>query len=211
MAFEIELKARVDEREKLKSRLDSLGEYECAYEKNDAYWVTAPGAQNPPLPENRPLSGVRVRREQNTGPGGHSSGRVLVTCKAKEIHGGIEINDEREFEVSDGAAFEELLERLGLRAGSVKKKKGQAWNCAAPGEPDVRAELSEVEGLGWFIELEIIANDNSKKTVTAGRNRLLSLLDTLGVPRDSIESRAYTSMLREDKATDSLTSLNGRF
>ncbi|GHV43207.1 hypothetical protein AGMMS49546_24180 [Spirochaetia bacterium] len=198
MAFEIELKAWVDEREKLKKRLNALAQYECAYEKDDTYWIfTEKVAPDLPFSENIPASGVRVRWEDETDAQGRSSERVLVTYKVKEILDGIEINDEREFEVSNGKVFEELLERLGLCPGSVKKKKGWAWNSAVPGEPDVRAELSEVEGLGWFIELEIVANDNSEKTLSEGRNRLLTLLDSLDIPRNRIESRTYTGMLRD--------------
>jgi adenylate cyclase class 2 len=195
MAFEIELKAWVEKYifsnsgyragggtvcEKLRNRLNTLGIYECAYEKDDVYY-----------------SGIRVRREKNASVDGRHSERVLVTWKVKEIRDGIEINDEKEFEVSDGKIFEELLERFDLRPESIKKKKGRAWNCAINGKEPVRAELSEVEGLGWFIELEIIAGDNSEKTVTEGRNRLLSLLDNMGIPRNSIESRTYTELLQD--------------
>ncbi|GHV49203.1 adenylate cyclase [Spirochaetia bacterium] len=192
MAFEIELKAWVDDPLNLKERLNTLGEYECAYEKNDTYWIlSVPGTGS------IPQSGVRVRREQNIDADGRSSERVPVTYKVKEILDGIEVNDEREFEVSDGKVFEELLERFGLSPLDIKRKKGWAWNCTLPGEPPVRAELSEVEGLGWFIEPEIITNNNDEKTVSAGRNRLLSLLDSLGIPKDRIESRTYTGMLRD--------------
>ncbi|GHT63626.1 adenylate cyclase [Spirochaetia bacterium] len=191
MAFEIELKAWIDDPLMLKERLNTLGEYECAYEKDDTYWIlSVPGSF-------AGSSGVRVRREQNIDADSRSSERVLVTYKVKEVRDGIEVNDEREFEVTDGKVFEELLERFGLSPGSIKKKKGWAWNCTLPGEPPVRAELSEVEGLGWFIELEIIANNRDEKTVSAGRNRLLSLLDSLGISKDRIESRAYTGMLRD--------------
>jgi adenylate cyclase class 2 len=198
MAFEIELKARIDEPLRLKERLNALGEYECAYEKDDTYWIPAEKrAPGIPVPGSIPQSGVRVRREQDTGADGRSSERVLVTYKVREIFDGIEINDEREFEVSDGKVFEEMLERLGLSPGSRKKKQGWAWNCALSGEPRVRAELSAVERLGWFIELEIIAADSGEETVRTGRNRLLALLDSLGIPRTRIESRAYTGMLHD--------------
>jgi adenylate cyclase class 2 len=212
MAFEIELKAWVDEPLTLKKRLFTQGEYESAYEKDDTYWVFPERAvvQVPaqsPATGSFPASGVRVRRERHTGPKGGTEERVLVTYKVKEILDGIEINDEREFEVSDGKVFEDLLECLGLCPGSIKKKKGWAWNCSPrdsfnPQAADVRAELSQVEGLGWFIELEIIAGDKDEATIAQGRTRLLSLLDVLEIPRSRIEGRTYTGMLRDLAAMD---------
>jgi adenylate cyclase class 2 len=103
----------------------------------------------------------------------------------------MEINDEREFSVSDAAAFEDLLRRLGLQKGIEKNKRGWAWNCAG-----ITAELTEVAGLGWFVELEIITDDAAEGTVTAARTRLLALLRKIGVKKNRIEPRYYTEMLR---------------
>jgi adenylate cyclase class 2 len=210
MAFEIELKARLDEPFKLKERLNALAQYECAYEKDDAYWVLSkpeagpcPNTGDIPVPAGSFAgnSGVRVRREQNTGVKGHSSERVLVTCKVKEVREGIEINDEREFEVSDGAAFGELLKRLGLEPGVRKHKQGWAWFYG-----NIHAELCEVSGkerssgdhsLGWFLELEILADDAEVGTVAAARKELLELLGRLAVGKKYIEERYYSEMLGE--------------
>jgi adenylate cyclase class 2 len=103
----------------------------------------------------------------------------------------MEINDEREFSVSDAAAFEELLRRLGLQKGIEKNKRGWAWNCAG-----ITVDLTEVAGLGWFVELEILTDDDTGGTVTAARTRLLALLRKIGVKKDRIEPRYYTEMLR---------------
>jgi predicted adenylyl cyclase CyaB len=64
-------------------------------------------------------------------------------------------------------------------------------------ELPVTAELSEVEGLGWFIELEIIADNEDRETIEAGRGRLLSLLKSLGIGEEQIEERYYSDMLME--------------
>jgi adenylate cyclase class IV len=54
-----------------------------------------------------------------------------------------------------------------------------------------------VVGLGWFYELEIIRDRAGEGILREGRERLLDLLDKLGIPRDRIETRPYTVMLRE--------------
>jgi adenylate cyclase class 2 len=128
---------------------------------------------------------------------------VLVTYTSKEVREGMEITDEREFTVSDGNTFEELLKRLGLEPGVRKHKQGWAWTCG-----NIYAELAEVSGeapgreqgsrnLGWFLELEILAADDAAGTVAAARKELLGLLGKLNVGTECIEERYYTEMLGE--------------
>jgi adenylate cyclase class 2 len=181
---EIELKAHAENPEALKTRLEALGEYQGAFEKEDAYWF--PQKVGFPLP-----SGIRVRREKDTPPGGETAAAVHVTYKSKELRNGIEINDEREFDVSGVEEFEELLNILEFTKGIAKKKRGWAYRRGR-----INAELCEVEGLGWFIELEILSAQQDKKTLDKAREELLSLLGELGIGEGALESRYYTEMLR---------------
>jgi len=202
VAIEIELKARLDEFEPVRERLFAVGEYCRAYIKSDAYWLPAQASAG------MPPSGVRVRRDRGVNADGSDYGGILVTFKTKEISGNIEVNDESEFTVSDAAPFEALLACLGLRVAIRKEKKGWAWLVAAGADkaadlaaepPPILAELSLVEGLGWFLEIEIQAADHSRQTVEDSRCRLLALLEKLEIPQDRIESRPYTVMLKEVK------------
>jgi predicted adenylyl cyclase CyaB len=192
MAFEIELKARLDGPEPIPQRLALLGTYCRSYEKSDTYWRPPAGSGSGGLPP----SGVRVRRERGVDAEGRGREAVLVTFKTKESTAGVEVNDEREFAVSDAAVFEELLGRLGLEPAIRKEKRGRAWTIGdAESEAPILAELSDVTDLGWFIELEILADDDGAATVARCRERLLALLDRLGIGRDAIEERPYTRML----------------
>jgi adenylate cyclase class 2 len=197
MAVEIELKVRLDDPEPIKQRLSTLGTFCRSYEKNDAYWIST--AQNI-FP-----SGLRVRRERGVDGAGLIKAAVLVTYKTKENRDGIEVNDEREFAITgtepadrgaadSAAVFEDLLGRLGLKPDIRKEKRGWAWNLG--GQPPVLAELSLVKDLGWFLELEILAEDQEEGTVTESRNRLLLFLEKLDIPPERIERRPYTEMLR---------------
>jgi adenylate cyclase class 2 len=189
MPVEIELKAWVKDPEEQKKRISALAEYTVSFEKEDSYWF--PRALPPPGGGGPPSSGVRIREESAAGADGRVSRTVRVTCKSKELRDGIEINEEGEFEVSDRAAFEGLLKRLGLERGISKKKRGWAWVYEG-----VTAELCHVEGLGWFAELEILADNDRAETVAAARERLLGLLGKIGIGEDRIEGRYYTEMLR---------------
>jgi adenylate cyclase class 2 len=188
MPIEIELKAAVEDHPALKERLSLLAPPLFSFEKEDCYWTAGDGRAS------LLRSGVRLRRERIAYPAGETGEKALVTYKIKEVRQGIEINDEREFAVSDAAGFEDLLQRLGLEPGTRKHKQGWAWVFGP-----VHAELCEVSGprrsLGWFLELEILADNAEAPTVAAARQRLLDLLDRIGVPRNRIESRYYSELL----------------
>ncbi|GHV73548.1 hypothetical protein AGMMS49940_08500 [Spirochaetia bacterium] len=193
MSVEIELKAHVENPEAMKAAISLLTScLPLSFEKEDCYW-----------------DGVRLRRESLRHPDGGVEEKVLVTYKSKEVREGIEINDEREFTVSDADVFTELLKRLGLEPGVRKHKQGWGWTYG-----NIHAELAEVSGevsgntrsdlpvrnLGWFLELEILADEAGAETVAAARGELLGLLERLKVGKECIEERYYAEMLGDQKA-----------
>jgi adenylate cyclase class 2 len=190
MAVEIEVKAWADEPEKTKSALSGIAEYLGKFHKQDEYWFTPPSPSGPET-GGVPASGVRVRLEKVRAPGGVVRKTITVTYKVKEVRGSIEVNQEREFRVHGKAAFEELLSRMGLTRGYVKKKSGFAWNYQG-----ITAELTQVESLGWFAELEILADDDAETTVQSARRGLMDLLGRIGIGEDRIETRYYSEMLQ---------------
>ena len=117
MAMEIELKARVVDCETLKAILCEKADYSGAFEKHDTYWYAAP-----PFPAAFSL--MRVRRENRSLPGESTQSVVFATHKIKQVKDGIEINEEREFEVKPGQEFEAFLEGLGFAPCAFKKKAG---------------------------------------------------------------------------------------
>ena len=190
---EIELKAWVDDPEAAVRRIRTFGSNEEEYDKADAYWLPAAagGDRHSVLG-----SGVRVRRERRGLPGAEAvPDDAVVNFKRKEVRDGMEVNDEREFAISDASVFEELLQRIGFAVSVRKRKTGRSWK-----HDGMTMELSLVEGLGWFVELEILAEDDSTATVAAARRRLLDALARVGVPESRIENRYYTEMLRERDA-----------
>jgi adenylate cyclase class 2 len=201
MAVEIELKAHVRDPRgplALKAEMSLLAPPPLSFEKDDCYWVAADYCPPASVSGAIPKSGVRLRRESTRYPDGGAEEKTLVTYKSKEVREGIEINDEREFTVSDGDTFGELLKRLGLEPGVRKHKQGWAFTFG-----NIYAELAEVSGgvsgntrnLGWFLELEILANEAGAETVAAARKELLGLLEKLNVGKECIEERYYSEML----------------
>jgi len=135
MATEIELKAHIQDSEALKALLFRKAEYISAFEKDDSYWVRAPGASA----SDPRTARLRVRGEKRVFPDGSEVSRIVATYKNKEVTGGIEVNDELEFEVQPGPAFEAFLERVGFTRDICKRKRG--WDFFRDG---ITAELVAV-------------------------------------------------------------------
>jgi adenylate cyclase class 2 len=195
MTLEIELKAHIQDFEGQKTVFSALGGPALAIEKADTYWIAPAGAEKA---AGRPFpSGIRIRKEKCGG-----EERVLVTYKTKENREGIEINDEREFAVSDEEPFRELLMRMGFEAGLRKRKQGWSWRIGG-----ITAELCRIRGgvphraaerdLGWFAELEILTEDGGEKSVGAARERLEALLEKANIPKAAVEARYYSEMLSD--------------
>jgi adenylate cyclase class 2 len=197
MPIEIELKVRVGDPRALNERLSRLAPLPAlSFEKEDCYWTAVPGGGDGGDGLKRPV--VRLRKERTVYPGGETEEKALVTHKVKEVREGIEINDEREFTVSDPAVFEGLLQGLGLEPGMRKNKRGWAWTVGG-----IHAELCEVSGLkrslGWFLEIEILAESAEEPVVAGAREKLLDFLEKIDVPRDRIEERYYSELLAPEK------------
>ena len=197
MAIEIELKAHVKDSEALKLLLSKKAQYLCSFEKEDTYYFPAINHNS-----DIPKSGVRLRSDNKTFSYGTKKNAVYVTYKTKEVRDGIEINEEKEFEVSSSQnckvkVFNEFLKIMGLKPGYSKRKKGWAFS-----KDGIYAELLEIEKLGWFLEMEIVVNDidasyNNDATIDEKRKKLMGFLSELGIEKDAIESRYYSEMLRE--------------
>lgn len=176
MAIEIELKAHLESLEAgcQKVRSAIAVDKESTYLKSDSYFI------NPVQPE---ITEFRLRE---------SGDRKLVTKKVKTLTDGIEVNDEIEFEISDAESFKKFAELSGYQIGIRKVKKGVAFHSG-----DFLLEVSDIEGLGAFIEIELMLPDEaSPSKIEAARERILTLLDSLSISREKIESRYYTDLLR---------------
>ena len=189
MAIEIELKAWVSNPQELRTKLSSLAVFKGTFEKNDVFFDHVCLEEAKGIPNY----GVRVRQETFVYPDGNQKELSLVTYKIKELRDNIEVNEEKEFEVSSGEAFIEFLLHLGFRERIRKQKKGGSYDYNG-----MNVELTRVEDLGWFIEMEILLSQRDDEKIENERMRLLDFLDRLEIGRNSIESRSYSVMLAEN-------------
>ncbi|MBO4410295.1 MAG: hypothetical protein J5775_06040 [Spirochaetales bacterium] len=188
MAYEIELKAHVDE-EILDAVRKTLEDYPGseslgAVSKFDMYWSQTD--------DGDPV--FRTRREMTKdGP------RVLFTAKPSKVktEKGTEENQEFEFTAPDGQ-WDNILtfcSGLGLQVCRLKWKKGFGYRFMQDGFC-IHAELLEVKYLGWFLEIEICPKSLDGFDVEAADRALRKVLAAAGIDESRVEPRGYNRMLR---------------
>ncbi len=169
--LEIEMKAWVDYPDQMHARLEQAGVLQGEYHKKDIYFKVPAGAD------------VRIRREEGK--------PAVLTRKMKKMHNGVEINQEIECSISDSDMVESLLKDLGAREKIRKEKIGRAYSVG-----ELLVELSEVVGLGFFIEIEWVGKAGEPGQVEAVEAMVRKTADFLGIQETDIEPRPYTKMLR---------------
>lgn len=186
-ALEVELKARVADMAATEARIASFATYERSFDKADLYF-RAPS----PLPSVPGMSGVAAEEERGRAFRLRRDGdKAYVTFKAKTREAGVEVNREREFEVSEPAAFEELCARLGCVVAVRKGKRGRAYRHG-----DILLELCEVAGLGNFLEIEtMLPADSGAADIARAKEGLHAALARAGLAEGDVEERYYTEML----------------
>lgn len=187
MAFEIEAKARIPDPaqlDRIRRELDLLGFHGGAFFKQDTYYAPegASGCDD---------SLIRLRFEEG---GGDSA---LVTRKEKRLAGAVEVNRELEFTVSPPKPFEKMLGSLGYSYYIEKTKRGDFWDL----DNGSRAELCEVTGLGWFLEIELVFPEGDgpapdEKELTAN---LMHIFHQCGIDEAALEKAYYIDLLLEER------------
>jgi len=166
--MEIEVKFRVNF-EEIKKKIERLGASFAQEElQEDVYFSV-------PLPEL-----LRVRRISNLG-------KAFLTYKLITDPGRNEEFDELEIEVSDFRTTVEILRRLGYKEDVVVRKRRLVYRLGK-----VTFELSKVEGLGGFLDIEVISND-----VVEAKRKIWETAEKLGLTEKDVEPRLYQELIRE--------------
>ncbi|ASJ04584.1 class IV adenylate cyclase [Thermococcus barossii] len=166
--MEVEVKFRVDFNS-TKRAIESIGAAFVREEIQEDVYLSIP------LPEL-----LRVRRIGNLN-------RSFLTYKRIADPGRNEEFDELEVEVSSFETTLEILKRLGFKEDVVVKKRRLVYRLG-----DVTFELSEVEGLGAFLDIEVISDD-----VEEAKHKIWETARRLGLSKEDVEPRLYQELIRE--------------
>ena len=186
--YEFEIKLPVDSEREMEEKLAKLGfepvrriREEDWYFDNDAAEIRQGG------------KALRVRRITDL-----SSGAVetKVTFKGKQLDTVSKSRQEFETDVANGDTMMQIFKGLGFHpvSPSVSKVR-QEYVCG-----DLNACLDFIEGLGYFLELEIVAAQESQKDEAAAR--FGEVLGQLGHTMEDTIRTSYLGLLQgwEDKA-----------
>ena len=93
--------------------------------------------------------------------------------------------------VSDPVGVREALSSTLGEAGLVRKTRSLSMVGRT------RVHLDEVEGLGWYMELEVVMQRG--EDVAAGEGEARRLMTALGVTDDDLVERSYVDLLKENR------------
>lgn len=191
MSLEVELKAHVADPLALQGRLVALAGISAALceLKSDTY-LSFKGEDTL----------FRMRVEQSGPSFEQMQGTLVFTYKDKSRKEGIEVNEEVEFTSSPDQAESALafFLSMGYEVHVTKTKKGYRHTYPFSADlPPLVIELVEVMGLGWFIEMEFVLEDEGK--IGQAKTALLDVLSLLGVKESAIEGEYYMQLLKKKK------------
>lgn len=172
---EIELKFRVEDTEKLISKLKSLGcKIENVIEQSDTIYVS--DLSNVESKEG--AIWLRVRKENN---------HIELNFKKQSTK--IQESQEIEFGVDSYEKANKFLEALGYPKWVIVNKKRRYSKYL-----DYNLCIDEVERLGTFFEIELLVEENDKNDYI---EKLKSVAETLGLNKNDIINSHYDTMISE--------------
>jgi len=167
--LEIEIKAYCDDRDGIIKKIIALGGAYIKTSVETDFYFNHPSRNFAETDE-----AFRIRLGDDA---------VFITYKGPKIGERSKTRTEEELAVSDFDAMRAILDHLGFRESGTVKKTRQYFSLGG-----MTLCLDTVEGLGNFIELEIIGTDREK-----AENDLFTLAGDLGLNR--FERRSYLELL----------------
>lgn len=201
--YEIELKAHVTDVQSIKTKLATFAIYKKHIDKSDDYYsyITAPKTSVNQASAADISNNITVRFRRETYNDGTSS--TSFCYKQKEVRDGTEVNDERECKVSDSYPLISAFAALGFHKSLHKHKISDFYTYLTPyGLSNI--ELCNVEGLGNFIEIEILTDSEDPLLIAPIKEQLHKILARCGVSESAIEPRYYKELLAQKAKTGSL-------
>jgi adenylate cyclase class 2 len=184
MHYEVELKFRSDDLERVRGALEALGAVPGeAVDQTDAYY------RHPVRDFSQTDEAFRLRRVGQ---------RNVMTYKGPKVDATTKTRYEREASLADGEeafrAADDIVRRLGFEPVAEVRKRRRTLELDWQGLP-VEAALDEVAGVGSFVELEasVDAPDQNSTALDSARRVLIELAEQLGL-RES-ERRSYLELL----------------
>lgn len=118
-----------------------------------------------------------------------SNDGAKLIFKSKRVHGGLKENFEIEVRIKEGDEDNllRLLRSLGFRESVVVKKKRLSFRV-----DECTVNVDDVIGLGSFLEVEVLASEDS---VDGAHDKVLGMLSALGLSHKRATHKSYAEMI----------------
>ncbi len=181
--IEVEIKLPIPEADNLKAKLLNLGFRESGYlQEHDTYFDNPEGS----IRANGQALRVRVTKDPETG-----KASAQINFKGKKLDRQTAARQELETGVEDGAVCREILRAIGYVPVAPEVRKERRMLCM----DQVTACLDRVDGLGDFLELEILVEREEERDAAVGR--IEDILGHLGYLLSDTTRTSYLSMLQK--------------
>ncbi|MBI5804391.1 class IV adenylate cyclase [Candidatus Pacearchaeota archaeon] len=170
--IEVESKIKVRNPKEIRRRIRDFAKFSGKEEKIDDYYA---------LNTNHyPKKSLRIRKRK---------GIYEVNFKQRiSYKKGIHAKKESEFNVSDIKNFVELIKDFGFRKWLRKEKLSEVYTI----KKNFHVELNKVKNLGWFLEVEYLAEENE---IAEARREVVRIMRLLGLKKKDVVKEGYTKML----------------
>lgn len=168
--YEIEAKIKISQHEieSIKKRIPLSFKFIERQNKKDLYFSDKKGV-------------LRIR-ELNKG--------ISIDIKRQKKKKGLESNQEISIPLGNKEIAIELLKKAGLTELAQKKKQTQLYQYR-----NFSIEINNVTNIGYFLEIEAIAND--KKQVKKAKKELIKLFKQLGFNQSQFDHKYYLEQLNK--------------
>ncbi len=171
--LEVEIKAKCNDLDAVKSKIVDLGGACISNElEEDCYF------NHPSRDFGKTDEALRIRKVNDI---------IFCTYKGPKLGGKTKTRFEKEVQIHDADAMQEILQKLGFALYGKVQKKRDVYLLN-----EVTICCDDVKGLGTFVELEMISNNREE-----AEKRLFALAEKLGL-YDFITA-SYLEMIKGGK------------
>ncbi|WP_423792250.1 class IV adenylate cyclase [Methanocaldococcus indicus] len=175
--FEIEVKAKIDNKEEIIKKLKSLNFSFVKKEYQEDIYFNGIDRDFKETDE-----ALRIR---------DVCGNYYLTYKGPKLDKISKSREEIEVRIEDKEKMKNILKKLGFKEVRVIKKCREIYKK----DNNITVCIDDVEGLGTFIELEKEAEEYNKNDV----QELLNLLELLNISKENIITKSYLEMMEYEK------------
>lgn len=175
--IEVEAKIKISSPEKFRRNIKKLAKFMGKENKIDSYYTL----ENV---KNYPGKSLRIRKRK---------GVYEINFKQRLSYvKGIHAKNEHEFKLKNITPFLDLIKEFGFKKWLIKEKISEIYRI----NNNFHIELNLVKHLGWFIEIEYLTD---KKGISNARDKILYIINKLGIDSDDIIKEGYTKLLWKER------------